>query len=58
MSREFINKILNLEYIVAKAYSCLEKLQDLIKFSKKLTAVKKATHSSNELDFEKNEPNN
>ena len=39
-----------------KAKSCLEKLQDSSKSSEQLAAVNKATHSSNKIDFEKDEP--
>ena len=41
-----------------KAKSWLEKLQNPSESSEKLTAVNKATHSSNEIDFEKGEPVN
>ena len=39
-----------------KTKSCLEKLQDSSKSSEQLTAVNKTTHSSNKIDFEKDEP--
>ena len=41
-----------------KAKWCLGKLQDSSKSSEQLTAVNKATHASNKVDFEKGEPNN
>ena len=44
------------ENITMKAKSCLEKLQDSSKSSEQLAAVNKATHSSNKIDFEKDEP--
>ena len=44
------------ENIAMKAKSCLEKLQDSSKSSEQLAAVNKATHSSNKIDFEKDEP--
>ena len=39
-----------------KARSCLEKLQDSRKSSEQLAEVNKATHSSNKVDFEREEP--
>ena len=39
-----------------KARSCLEKLQDSSKSSEQLSVVNKATHSSNKIDFERDEP--
>ena len=39
-----------------KARSCLEKLQDSSKSSEQLAEVNKTTHSSNKLDFEKDQP--
>ena len=39
-----------------KARSCLEKLQDSSKSSEQLSEVNKATHSSNKIDFERDEP--
>ena len=42
--------------IAMKAKSCLGKLQDSSKSSEQLAAVNKATHSSNKIDFEKDEP--
>ena len=46
------------ENIAMKAKWCLGKLQDSSKSSEQLTAVNKATHASNKVDFEKGEPNN
>ena len=42
--------------IAMKARSCLEKLQDSSKSSEQLAEVNKTTHSSNKLDFEKDQP--
>ena len=42
--------------IATKTGSCLEKLQDLSKSSEHLSEVNKATHSSNKIDFEIDEP--
>ena len=39
-----------------RATLCLQKLQDSSKSSEQLAEVNKATHSSNEIDFEKGEP--
>ena len=39
-----------------KARSCLEKLQDSSKSSEQLSEVNKATHSSNKINFERDEP--
>ena len=39
-----------------KARSCLEKLQNSSKSSEQLSEVNKATHSSNKIDFERDEP--
>ena len=39
-----------------KARSYLEKLQDLSKSSEQLSEVNKATHSSNKIDFKRDEP--
>ena len=44
------------ENIAMKARSCLAKLQDSSKFSKQLSEVNKATHSSNKINFERDEP--
>ena len=44
------------ENVAMKTKSCLEKLQDSSKSSEQLTAVNKTTHSSNKIDFEKDEP--
>ena len=44
------------EYIAMKARSCPEKLQDSIKSSEQLSEVNKASHSSNKIDFERDEP--
>ena len=44
------------ENIAMKARSCLEKLQDSRKSSEQLAEVNKTTHSSNKLDFEKDQP--
>ena len=44
------------ENISMKATSCLEKLQDSSKSSELLSEVNKATHSSNKIDFERDEP--
>ena len=44
------------ENIAMKARSCLEKLQDLRKSSEQLSGVKKATHSSNKIDFGIDQP--
>ena len=44
------------ENIAMKARSCLEKLQDSSKSSEQLSEVIKATHSSNKIDFERDEP--
>ena len=38
------------------ARSCLEKLQDSSKSSEQLSEVNKATHSSNKINFERDEP--
>ena len=43
------------ENIAMKARSCLEKLQDSSKSSEQLSEVNKATHSSNKIDFERDE---
>ena len=42
--------------IAMKARSCLEKLQDSSKSSEQLSEVNKATHSSNKINFERDEP--
>ena len=47
---------LRLENIAMKARSCLYKLQDSSKSSEQLSEVNKATHSSNKIDFERDEP--
>ena len=39
-----------------KAKQCLEKLQGSSKSSEQLAAIKKATHSSNKINFGKGEP--
>ena len=39
-----------------KARSCLEKLQDSSQSSEQLSEVNKATHSSNKINFERDEP--
>ena len=39
-----------------KARSCLEKFQDSSKSSEQLPEVNKATHSSNKINFERDEP--
>ena len=44
------------ENIAMKARSCLEKLQDSSKSSEQLSEVNKATHSSNKINFERDEP--
>ena len=44
------------EYVAMKTKSCLEKLQESSKSSEQLAAVNKTTHSSNKIDFEKDEP--
>ena len=44
------------ENIAMKGKSYLEKLQDSNKSSEQLTELNKATHSTNEIDFEKGEP--
>ena len=45
------------ENIAVKAKSCLEKLQDSSKSSEQLAPVNKTTHSSNKINFEKDETN-
>ena len=44
------------ENIAMKARSYLEKLQDSSKSSEELSEVNKATHSSNKINFERDEP--
>ena len=44
------------ENIAMKARSCLEKLQDSSKSSEQLSEVNKAAHSSNKINFERDEP--
>ena len=44
--------------IKTKAKSCLEKLQDLINSSQKLTTVNKVANCNNKVDIEKSEPSN
>ena len=44
------------ENIAMKARSCLEKLQDSSKSSEQLSEVNKATHSSNKINFGRDEP--
>ena len=39
-----------------KARSCLEKLQDSSESSEQLSEVNKGAHSSNKIDFERDEP--
>ena len=39
-----------------KARLCLEKLQDSSESSEQLAEVNKATHSSNKIDYEREEP--
>ena len=48
---------LRLENIAMKARSCVEKPQDSSKSSEQLSEVNKATHSSNKIIFERDEPN-
>ena len=44
------------ENFAMKARSCLEKLQDSSNSSEQLSEVNKATHSSNKIGFERDEP--
>ena len=44
------------ENIAMKARLCLEKLQDSSKSSEQLSEVNKTTHSSNKINFERDEP--